>query len=177
VPHFIAVSEQGPPLLSESILLDRAAPLHAFPAEVLRQLPFSATIIAALRNRHNLKSHLARLRKAGGLDAGEIARLLGTGTRTIYLWHKDGKLRGHLYNNEGDYLYERPGMGSALEDPKRRYRHGKTSRVVNIGREQDGQIKSRLGKCHRLSSPANLELTIWESCQAENGIVAKEKQG
>jgi hypothetical protein len=92
-----------------------------------RQLRFSATIIAALRKRHNLKSRYARLRGAGILDAAELAQLLGTCTRTIYIWHKNGKLRGHLYNNEGAYLYELPGIGSALEDPNRRYRHGKPS--------------------------------------------------
>jgi len=90
-----------------------------------RQLPFSATIIAALRKRQNLKSRYDRLREAGMLDAAEMAQLMGTCTRTIYIWHKTGKLRGHLYNNEGAYLYERPGVGSALEDPDRRYRHRK----------------------------------------------------
>ena len=92
-----------------------------------RQLPFSAPIIAALRNRHNLKSRYTRLREAGMLDATEMAHLLGTCTRTIYIWHKNGILRGHLYNHEGAYLYERPGAESALEDPNRRYRHGKSS--------------------------------------------------
>jgi len=92
-----------------------------------RQRPFSAPIVAALRKRHNLKSRYDRLREAGMLEASEMADLLGTCTRTIYLWHKNGTLRGHLYNNEGAYLYERPGVGSVLEDPKRRYRHDKSS--------------------------------------------------
>ena len=61
------------------------------------------------------------------LEASEMAELLGTCTRTIYLWHKNGTLRRHLYNNEGAYLYERPGPDSALEDANRRYRHDKSS--------------------------------------------------
>ena len=93
----------------------------------VRQLPFSATIIAALRKRHNRTSRYDRLREAGMLDAAEMAQLLGTCTRTIYIWHKYERLRGHLYNNEGAYLYERPGTGSPLEDRDRPYRHGKSS--------------------------------------------------
>lgn len=92
-----------------------------------RMLPFSAPIIRALRKTHNLKSRYTRLRDAGMLDASQMAQLLGTCTATIYVWHKRGILRGHLYNNEGAYLYERPGVGSALEDPNRGYRHGKSS--------------------------------------------------
>jgi Helix-turn-helix domain len=91
-----------------------------------RRLRFTGEIIAALRKRHNLKSRYDRLRTAGMLDTAEIAKLLGTSMRTIYVWRRQGILRIHLYNHSGGCLYERPGQDSLLESADRRYRHGKT---------------------------------------------------
>ncbi len=94
-----------------------------------RHLPFSGPLVQALRKRHNLKSRYDRLREAGMLDVTEMARLLGTNVRTIYVWHKKGIIRGHRYTDRGAHLYEQPGPDSQLEDPNRRYRRSKPGAV------------------------------------------------
>lgn len=100
-----------------------------------RRLRFTGQIIAALRKRHNIKSRYDRLRDAGMLDTTEMARLLGANARTIYNWRKQGILRIHQYNHCGGCLYERPGSDSPLESPDRRYRHGKTKILTDVGSE------------------------------------------
>jgi len=64
------------------------------------------------------------------LDVAEMAALLGTGMRTIYVWHREGKLRQHKYNDSGAYLYEPPEEGSSLLRSDRKYRRGKC--VANV---------------------------------------------
>lgn len=100
-----------------------------------RRLRFTGEIIAALRKRHNLKSRYDRLRTAGMLDTAEMAKLLGANMRTIYVWRRQGILRIHQYNHCGGCLYERPGRDSSLESADRRYRHGKTKILTNVGSE------------------------------------------
>lgn len=90
-----------------------------------RRMKFTGQIISALRRGNGLKSRYERLRERGMLDATEMATLLGTCMRTIYVWHRQGQLRPHKYNDSGAYLYERPEPGSALLCPDRKYRRGK----------------------------------------------------
>jgi len=59
------------------------------------------------------------------LDVTEMAALLGTSMRTIYIWHRQGQLQPHLYNDSGAYLYETPKADSPLLLPDRKYRRGK----------------------------------------------------
>jgi hypothetical protein len=98
-----------------------------------RRLRFTGQIIAALRKQHNLKSRYDRLRAAGMLDTSEMAKLLGTSMRTIYVWRRQGILPIRQYNHCGGCLYERPGPDSPLENADRRYRHGKTKILTNVG--------------------------------------------
>jgi predicted site-specific integrase-resolvase len=42
------------------------------------------------------------------LDVTEMAALLGTSMRTVYIWHRQGRLKPHRYNDSGAYLYEYP---------------------------------------------------------------------
>jgi DNA-binding transcriptional MerR regulator len=59
------------------------------------------------------------------LDVTEMAALMGTCTRTIYIWHRHGHLRPHRYNDSGAYLYEPPSADSKLLQSDRKYRRGK----------------------------------------------------
>jgi hypothetical protein len=43
------------------------------------------------------------------LTAVEMAQALGVATTTIKIWRVHGLLRGHAYNDKGDYLYDPPG--------------------------------------------------------------------
>ena len=88
-------------------------------------MKFNGQIIGALRKRNQLKSRYQRLRERGMLDVTEMAALLGTCMRTIYIWHREGKLRTHRYNDSGAYLYEPPETNSPLLTSDRKYRRGK----------------------------------------------------
>lgn len=92
-----------------------------------RRMKFTGQIIGALRKGNNLRSRYERLRERGMLDVSEMAALLGTCMRTIYVWHRQGRLRPHKYNDSGAYLYERPEAGSRLLSLDRKYRRGKYS--------------------------------------------------
>jgi DNA invertase Pin-like site-specific DNA recombinase len=90
-----------------------------------RRMKFTGQIIGALRKGNHLKSRYERLRERGMLDVLEMAALLGTSMRTIYVWHRQGRLRPHRYNDSGAYLYEAPEAGSPLLHSDRKYRRGK----------------------------------------------------
>jgi hypothetical protein len=90
-----------------------------------RRMKFTGQIIAALRKRNLLKSRYERLRERGMLDVTEMAALLGTSMRTIYIWHRKGQLQPHRYNDSGAYLYEAPKADSPLLRPDRKYRRVK----------------------------------------------------
>jgi hypothetical protein len=121
-----------PPVLAE---IDRLLDEHtdAEIAKILnergiasgRRMKFTGEIIAALRRGNNLRSRYERLRERGMLDVSEMAALLGTCMRTIYVWHRQGRLRPHKYNDSGAYLYEPPETESPLLCSDRKYRRGK----------------------------------------------------
>jgi len=90
-----------------------------------RRLKFTGQIIQALRKTNHLKSRYQRLREHGMLDAAQMAELLGTCMRTIYVWHREGKLHPHRYNDSGAYLYEPPESDSQMLNTDRKYRRGK----------------------------------------------------
>jgi DNA invertase Pin-like site-specific DNA recombinase len=90
-----------------------------------RRLKFTGQIIQALRKTNHLKSRYQRLRERGMLDAAQMAALLGTCMRTIYVWHREGKLHPHRYNDSGAYLYEPLESDSQMLNADRKYRRGK----------------------------------------------------
>jgi DNA invertase Pin-like site-specific DNA recombinase len=91
-----------------------------------RRMKFTGQIIRGLRVGNHLKSRYQRLRERGMLDVYEMADMLGTSIRTVYVWHrKGGVLRPHKYNDGGAYLYEPPEPDSPLLQPDRRYRRGR----------------------------------------------------
>ncbi|MEA2261860.1 MAG: hypothetical protein QOJ51_4685 [Acidobacteriaceae bacterium] len=92
-----------------------------------RRMKFTGQIIGALRKGNHLKSRYERLRERGMLDVLEMAALLGASMRTIYVWHRQGRLRPHRYNDSGAYLYEAPEAGSPLLHSDRKYRRGKNT--------------------------------------------------
>ena len=70
---------------------------------------FHSRMIASLRIKYGLKSRYARLREAGLLTAIEMARKLKVTTNTINAWKKYGLVRGYVYNNKNECLFEPPG--------------------------------------------------------------------
>jgi hypothetical protein len=64
-----------------------------------RRMKFTGQIIGALRKGDDVKCRYGRLRERGMLDVLEMASPLGTPMRAIYLWHRQGRLRPHFYND------------------------------------------------------------------------------
>src|SRR5216683_3064529 len=85
-----------------------------------RRMKFTGQIIGALRKGNRLKSRYERLRERGMLDVTEMAALLGTSMRTVYIWHRQGQLQPHRYNDSGAYLYEAPEADSPLRSQDRK---------------------------------------------------------
>src|ERR1700744_5656091 len=61
------------------------------------------------------------------LDVTEMAALLGTSMRTIFIWHWQGQLKPHRYNDFGAYLYEVPETDSPLRNQHREYQREKSA--------------------------------------------------
>jgi DNA invertase Pin-like site-specific DNA recombinase/F0F1-type ATP synthase membrane subunit b/b' len=70
---------------------------------------FTARIIAGIGKRYGLTSRYDRLRKAGMLTVDEMAALLGIHPQRVGVWKRQGLLRGHVYNDKNDCLFEHPG--------------------------------------------------------------------
>lgn len=69
---------------------------------------FTATIVSKLRRAYQLKARYERLRERGLLTASEMAAELGVTRKTVHIWCAHGLLKGHLYNDKGERLYELP---------------------------------------------------------------------
>lgn len=87
---------------------------------------FSSRIIKGVRRRYRLKNRYDRLRESGMLTPQEMAKRLGVKDRTIKIWRREGLLRGHVYNDKNELLYEPPGpdapaksQGQKLSDRRR----------------------------------------------------------
>jgi hypothetical protein len=70
---------------------------------------FTTRAVARLRSQYQLKSRYDRLREAGMLTQGEIAKALGVTSNTIHRWRRHGLLIAHPYNTKNECLYEPPG--------------------------------------------------------------------
>jgi hypothetical protein len=70
---------------------------------------FTGRYISRIQRNYSLKTRYDRLREAGMLTVQEIAQALGVARTTIRIWRVHGLLRGHAYNDKGDYLYDPPG--------------------------------------------------------------------
>lgn len=68
--------------------------------------PFTATIVARIRKENHLKSKYDRLRESGLLSIGEMAQRFDVNTVTIHDWLKRGYVRGHVFNDKGEHLFE-----------------------------------------------------------------------
>lgn len=86
-------------------------------------LPFRRLMVRRIRIDYGLKTQYERLRARGLLSATEIARYLKVCTATIADWRRAGLLKAFQYNDNGQYLYERPGV-----DAPRRFAHKNKAR-------------------------------------------------
>jgi DNA invertase Pin-like site-specific DNA recombinase len=94
--------------------------------------PFTAHIIARLRNDYGLKDRFSRLRDQGFLTLEEIARCLGVTTTTVKIWRRRGLLRSHAYTERPECLYELPPTGESLPTKQQGSKLGLRQPVTNI---------------------------------------------
>jgi len=69
---------------------------------------FHKNIIRKIRHTHHLTNRFTRLREAGMLTLEEMAEQLDLSTDTVKDWRRRRLLRGHVYNDKGQRLYEPP---------------------------------------------------------------------
>ena len=72
-------------------------------------LAFHRFMVQRIRRNYGLETRYDRLRKAGMLTLGEVAKLLDVSTGTVKVWWRRGLLRAHAYNDKNECLYENPG--------------------------------------------------------------------
>jgi DNA invertase Pin-like site-specific DNA recombinase len=94
--------------------------------------------VTRIRRNYHLASRYERLRKAGMLTHRELAEQLGVSPPTVKIWRSQGLLRGHLYNEKNQYLYEpvegdRPtkSQGKKLSE-RRRFSENPTDRTDEV---------------------------------------------
>jgi len=69
---------------------------------------FTVVRIAYLRKAYGIKSLKERLRAGGLLTLREMARKFNVAPEAIKRWRKRGLLKGHAFNDKGEYMYEDP---------------------------------------------------------------------
>ena len=69
---------------------------------------FTPMLVMATRQNYDLKTRCERLRARGLLTTGEMAERLGVSTGTVNGWRRAGLLRGHIYTDGGDHMFEIP---------------------------------------------------------------------
>jgi len=74
---------------------------------------FTGNMVIGILQRYGLKARRDRLRAAGLLTQREVAEILGISQGTVWRRCKRGSIRGHVYNDRGDSLYENPGSEPA----------------------------------------------------------------
>ena len=93
----------------------------------------SARYIARIQRCYDLRSRYDRLRDKGLLTATEMAKILGISTDQVKIWRHHDLVRGYVYNDKNEYLYEHPG-----DDPPRKAQGVKLCRRRPVEQVQYG---------------------------------------
>ena len=90
---------------------------------------FTGNRVIGILQRYGLKPRRERLRQAGLLTQQEVAEILGVSEGTVSRKCKRGLIRGHVYNDRGDSLYENPVSGP-MYDARGGVLQGKKNRIA-----------------------------------------------
>ena len=107
-------------LLDDHTDAEVAAALNAAGHLTGHRQPFTSRVVLHLRRNHELPSRHDRLRSAGKLTIGEIAKVLEVHPSTIKAWHRAGFLSSHKADDRNIRLFDRPSPG----DPRLVKRQG-----------------------------------------------------
>jgi DNA invertase Pin-like site-specific DNA recombinase len=77
--------------------------------------PFNGMTIFNICSAYGLKKRWYRLRDRGLLTVEEMAAILKVSTATVKAWHKHGLLKGHVYNDKQQRLFEPPGRNRPVK--------------------------------------------------------------
>jgi len=121
-PEVVALIDQ---LLDEHTTTKVAAQLNARGLSSGKGGSFTKLTVTRICRSYRLKNRYQRLREAGMLRRGEIARQLHVAEGTVTLWRRHGLLKAYPYGKR-NYLYEPLGVqkplkcqGRKLSDPRR----------------------------------------------------------
>jgi len=81
---------------------------------------FDGYRVSRIGRAYKLKSRYERLRDKGMLTREELAALQGVNRVTITKWREKGRIKGHLADDQGQYLFEHPGDVSLRLKKKKR---------------------------------------------------------
>jgi hypothetical protein len=77
--------------------------------------PMNVVRVAFIRKAYGLKTLRDRLHEAGMLTAHELAQRLDVALPALKRWRKRGLLRGRIFNDKGEYMYDDPGKNPAVK--------------------------------------------------------------
>jgi DNA invertase Pin-like site-specific DNA recombinase len=100
---------------------------------------FHRLIVQRVRRQYGLKTRYDRLRAAGMLTLEEIADLLGISTSTVKQWRRAGLLRGHVFNDKNESLYEFPGKDPPVKMQGRKL--SKRRRLPEVGANRTKEVQ------------------------------------
>ena len=76
---------------------------------------FNTGAVGRLRIKYGIKSHYDRLRESGLLTKQQIAQELGISEQKVDMWRRNGRLKGHIYNDRKSCLYEPVGSNPRVK--------------------------------------------------------------
>ena len=110
-PEVVAAIDQ---LLDGNTTTEVAAQLNSRGLSSGKGESFTKLTVTRICRSYRLKNRYQRLREAGMLRRGEIARQLGVKEGTVTLWRRHGLLKAHPYDKT-NYLYEPLGQQKPLK--------------------------------------------------------------
>ena len=76
------------------------------------------------------------------VTAQEMAQALGVARTTIRIWRVHGLLRGHAYNDKGDYLYDPPGEDAPKKAQGLKFSRRSLTDQIMPGRTKEVQYEA-----------------------------------
>jgi hypothetical protein len=103
---------------------------------------FTARYIARIQRCYELKSRYDRLRNKGLLTLAEMANILGISMAQVKIWQRHGLVRGHVYNDKNECLFEHPGDNPPTKAQGVKLSRRRLVEQVSVDRLQEVQYET-----------------------------------